>query len=171
MKELTNYKKYRCFLLIIILVLTANSCTGIDTARPPKTSAESEQKGLLLSRYKASQDTVLVKGERYIIKDAWTTHWLKSRTSKEINTEFYEFYVSIENMETGKFSKTHDGKALPVENIKYKGERYGYTNGVGISSGLLSINFLTKNKPITPDTIILSFRNFNTVRDIYFTKQ
>ncbi|MBK8805411.1 MAG: hypothetical protein IPO21_01690 [Bacteroidales bacterium] len=148
----------------------------------PSSSKSSEEQGLLLARYKPSQDKIVINGEAFLILDAWTSYWfLISKNSKTINKNMYEFLVLIRNEETGEYCKlknefeyckTCENEFIHIRNfVEYNGKKYGYTNGVGKTNDFLSIDFISENKPIPPDTITFEFKNIDKSTVVNFIKE
>ncbi|MBK8809100.1 MAG: hypothetical protein IPO21_21735 [Bacteroidales bacterium] len=176
------------FILLGFLILKKGSnfnwgmIPGVkDFPNIPRSSMSSEEQGLLLAKYKPSQDKIMINGESFLILDTWTTYWFKTQFSKEINKNFYKFFVSIRNEETGKYCelkneneycKTCENEFIYIRNyVKYNGKKYGYTNGVGKTNDFLSIDFISENKPIPPDTITFEFKNIDKSTVVNFIKE
>ena len=160
--------------LIFILTLFILSCDKIpgvsDYTGVPNSSKISEEQGLLIAKYKASQNEVIVDGNKYIIVDSWTTYRFKTKKNKTINKQSYDFLFSLKNVKTGKLITELTSTSFLNKSVRYSGKDYGYANGIGIESGLLSIQFQKNKKPISPEIIMIEFQNGENSQVINFVK-
>ena len=140
----------------------------------PLNSDFAKKNGLLIAKYKSSQDRVLINGESYLFEDAFCTHYFKSRFSNEINYGMYEFLVLIKNEKTGMYNESAYKNVFPNDFVTYHGERYGFTNKIGITGlngKFLSLFYDSEKKPSPPDTITFEFKNFEKSNFVSFVKE
>lgn len=149
------YFRMTCVITISVAIM---GCVG-NIAPETRSSDEAEKDGLLIAKYAYPQSAVLLDDEEYIITDAWCSYRFASRNSTQINTGMYQFYVQMKHRKSGEFITSPSIGPEPREKIEYLGKEYGYTNGIGLSPPGLSKDFITKNKPVPPDTITFKFNN------------
>ncbi len=155
--------------LILFLTLLV-SCVGPEYMGPPESSEEAEINGVLIHRYTPSKKRVKINDNYYIIEDAWTSYDLPERYSKNVNKKAYEFFIVIKDDKTGKLS-TDYSFTLPRENIIYNGIKYGYSIGVGDSSGMLAVDFISEKKQVADDTLSFTLINSNDEKTLLFYKE
>lgn len=161
--------------LIFLILLTVISCDkfpGVsDYAGVPESSESSKQQGLLIAEYSPSQKTVYIDDEKYFIIDSWSTYRFKTKGSSEINKEMYEFLINLENAKNGKsLTQKIPSSSFLNKSVRNLDKDYGLGLGIGIESGLLSINYLSSKKPISPDTIKIEFKSGNQIQHVSFNK-
>ncbi|RTY85592.1 hypothetical protein [Flavobacterium sp. GT3R68] len=163
------------FILFIIPFITIISCDKIpgisDYVGVPPSSEISKEQGLLIAKYTASQNEVFIDGEKYIITDSWATYRFKTKNSKVINKDIYDFLFSVKCIRTGKLLTEQNPTLFLNKNVCLIGENYGYGIGIGIQGSLLSIDFLSNRKPISPENIIVEFQSGNKKQRVNFVKE
>lgn len=137
---------------------------------PPESSEEAEINGVLIHRYAPSEKRVKIDDNYYIIEDAWTSYNLPERYSKNVNKKAYEFFIVIKDEKTGKLSTDHSF-TLPREHVIYNGIKYGYSIGVGDSSGMLTVDFISEKKQVADDTLSFNLINSNDEKTLLFYKE
>lgn len=157
------------FIFVMLFVFWRYLPGVSDYPATPKNIEVSKNDGLLLAEYTPSSQKVMINGERFIIQEAWATHFFKNRFDREVNREIYFFLVSIINEKTKERCKYTGFDSDDF--IFYKGKKYGFTYGVGIRSGLQSVNFIVANKPTPPDTIVFYFKNGRSRQQVNFVKR
>lgn len=151
-------KQHYIKIAVVIMVMGIIGCVG-NMPSQPLSSNEAEKDGLLITRYKPAHGIIWLDDEEYFITDAWCSYRFVSGNSKEINTNMYEFYVQMKHRDSDELITSPSSRPVPLGKIDYLGKEDGYANGVGISSGLLSKDFITSNRPTPPDTITFKFNN------------
>ena len=136
---------------------------------PPQSSKEAEKNEVLIHRYTPSRDFVVINNKRYSIEDSWTSYRLPERNTHKINRKGFEFLIVLKDESTGELSTDHNF-SLPIKNFIYKGKKYGYTNGIGNSSGMLAIDFRADLKPSADDTIQFSVLEDTGIKSVLFFK-
>ncbi len=159
-------------LLFLLVIISCDKFPGkTDYAGVPKSSKIAEKQGLLISKYLPSQKTVFIDGEKYEITDSWSSYRFRTKNSSEITKTNYEFLFDLRNVKTGK--SLIDEKTTSTflnKSVRNLEKNYGYSIGIGIESRLLSINYLKKEKPISPEIIKIEFKNGSQRQCIEFKK-
>ena len=163
--RIQNMKK-----LIYLILLLSISCIGPEYMGPPQSSAEAQKNGVLIDRYIPNQKRVMINEEIYLIEDAWTSYNLPERNSKKINRLAYEFLIVLRKEKTGEISTDYNFN-LPLGYVKYNGKKYGFSKGVGDSSGMLAVDFISEKKGNAGDTLSLTFINIKNQKTIRFIKK
>jgi len=137
---------------------------------PPHSSVEAEENGVLIDRYKPNTRSFLIYGKIYLITDSWTGYFLPQRNTKKVFREGYDLFIVLKEKTPGGSSV----KSIPVhlmDIFRYDGKKYGYTNGVGYQSGMLSVDFRSDLKPIADDTIHFTVFDDRGKQHVYFVKE
>ena len=152
-----------------LLILLLSSCIGPEYMGPAKSSFEAEKNGVLIDRYIPNEKRVMINEEMYLIEDAWTSYYLPERYSKKINKLAYDFLIVLKKEKTGEISTDYNFD-LPLGYVKYNGKKYGFSVGVGDSSGMLAVDFNSKMKANAGDTLSFTFKNSKSEKEINFIR-
>lgn len=164
-------RKIISILVFFILTVSCNNLPGIaDYADVPESSAISKKEGLLIAKYKPTQEEVDIDGEKYTIIDSWTTYRFKTKNSKVINSDIYEFLFSLKNKNGKLLTDKVPSNSFLNRSVRNLGKDFGYSNGIGIADGLLCIEYLKSKKPISPEFIVIEFRSGLQRQQIKFIK-
>lgn len=155
---------------IYLLVLLLFSCIGPEYMGPAQSSSEAEKNGVLIDRYIPNEKRVIINDEMFLIEDAWTSYYLPERYSKKINKLAYDFLIVLKKEKTGEMS-TDNNFNLPLGYVKYNGKKYGFSVGVGESSGMLAVDFNSKKKANAGDTLSFTFKNSKMQKKINFIRK
>lgn len=156
--------------IIYILVLLLSSCIGPEYMGPAHSSFEAEKNDVLIDRYIPDEKQVMINDEMYLIEDAWTSYHLPERYSKKINKLTYEFLIVLKKEKTGEISTDYNFN-LPLGYVEYNGKKYGFSAGVGDSSGMLALDFNSKMKANAGDTLSFTFKSSKSQKEINFIRR
>ena len=152
------------------MILTFASCIGPEYKGPPKSSASAEKYNVLLNRYRPDKKRIRINDKNYEIVDSWTSFNLPERFSGTVHKRMYNFFIVLKDLETGKISTNYEFE-LPRDYIRYNGVEYGYAIGLGNSSGMLALDYLTEKKSTAEDTLSFTLFNKEGEEPLYFYKE
>ncbi len=157
-------------LTVIALTFLLFSCSGMYPGGLALSLEEAEASGSLIAKYKASEKTVEIDGTEFLLAPSWTAYPLIDRRENTISKTAYSFLVPLKDKKTGALSTENQVWLPDHQFVKYNGKKYGNTIGVGIYTGMYSVDYLTENLPVSPDTISLTFESGVNSKTVLFTK-